>query len=803
MAENINYTDTLRRGTDKLNDSINDANYARTTADTAKSTADIAKTQSDQAINDSSAALQYNVGKYRTPSATFSDIDTDHPGAEENDRVFVRDTGKVYVKESDGSWKEFSEITAGPVNEVDDRLSSELNDIRTKRIQYVTYAMFSPPSDGVSDDGPAIKEAHEYANQNNLPVINTAGEYWINNTRNIPVKTNTDLGSSIFHIDETYNDQGHVFLVESDNEFVTVDSGLYDAILPQLIKGTEPVISELDQYNNHFLVIEDANNQVGKRVGSSVSWNMTDICYLDEHGRIVGEITWDWGGITSITAKEAEKNYLIVEGGTFLLNGQWDDGSTSTTYGDNGFLITRARTIIRGQFVGLEEGTSDNNQDPVHGFYYYEDVYDVKLEDVRVMPREKDRSGTSEDIGAGTYGIGGRRVLRSTFKNVSANGSEVHWGVFGTNMFKDFNIENCALNRVDIHFHCWNLTVNDTFVGEKGFTLTGGGKLRINNTSVKKNSFIFFRGDYGSKWDGDIDIDNCTQKIQDTETAYILEFVGQDTDYGYIITNGKNININNFTFDYDDPSNDNIARLMTFHTDGLITTTNERRRFPTQINVKNVKVQGRDKGIRLFHMADPINYYVPKVGSIDSDEVTTNTTWHFENLELESMSAPTNSIGQNHIYVGVGNDDNYGPNSIYPKITVIDCKHFHYNASKTAHKLTCERSQISVIDHYNGGAHGKGTNTFINCEFKPNITSDTGQDALFIESDRSTYIDCIFFPIIYDGSENLTQTEEQYGTFSYAAGSGGVVYGNFLFCKLSDKMGSIPSAIESGLRFNG
>src|SRR5690606_24140395 len=50
-------------------------------------------------------------------------------------------------------------------------------------------------------------------------------------------------------------------------------------------------------------------------------------------------------------------------------------------------------------------------------------------------------------------------MLNSTFRNVTAEGSMLHWGVFGTNLNKDFRLEKCQLNRVDVHFHCWNLTI--------------------------------------------------------------------------------------------------------------------------------------------------------------------------------------------------------------------------------------------------------------------------------------------------------------------------------------------------------
>jgi hypothetical protein len=71
--------------------------------------------------------------------------------------------------------------------------------------------------------------------------------------------------------------------------------------------------------------------------------------------------------------------------------------------------------------------------------------------------------------------------------------------VFGSNLVKNFVVENSRLNRVDVHFHCWNLRISNSDIGFKGITVTGGGKLILENSSCAGNSFITFRNDFGSK----------------------------------------------------------------------------------------------------------------------------------------------------------------------------------------------------------------------------------------------------------------------------------------------------------------
>lgn len=130
MAELILKTDTLNQGREKLNAAIKDAESAKNSAGQAIETSNQAKHTAEKAENKAESALQYTVGKYLEPVDTFDDIATTYPNAEENDRVFVRDTGKVYILQN-GVWQEYLEITAGPVNEVDKRLSEQIDHNKT------------------------------------------------------------------------------------------------------------------------------------------------------------------------------------------------------------------------------------------------------------------------------------------------------------------------------------------------------------------------------------------------------------------------------------------------------------------------------------------------------------------------------------------------------------------------------------------------------------------------------------------------------------------------------------------------
>src|SRR5699024_6805893 len=226
-------------------------------------------------------------------------------------------------------------------------------------------------------------------------------------------------------------------------------------------------------------------------------------------------------------------------------------GETYNGYWKNGFSITRSRTIIRNQWVGLEKGKEDVSLTPRSGFYAFSRTYDVALENVRLIPWIQDRAGKEKDVPAGTYGLSCNRTLQSRFFNVTAEGGKGYWGVFGTNLNKRFFIDHCNLNRVDVHFHCWNLHIRDSYIGYRGITVTGGGDLIIENTTVwSGHYFISFRRDFGSTWNGDIYINNCTHIPASKRDTGILRFSTANFNYHYPIHFGRNIFVQNFTVDY-------------------------------------------------------------------------------------------------------------------------------------------------------------------------------------------------------------------------------------------------------------
>lgn len=628
---------------------------------------------------------------------------------------------------------------------------------------FVNYAMFGTHSNGKEDDGIAIKKAHEFANAHAIPVNNPSGEFWLQDTRNIPIKTNTFWGSTVFHINEQFNTRtatNFEVLSQHDAFEITLTDSEKKQLLQELTLGARYVPS-LERYKNHLICIVDNDDRIGVRYGESykgTSWAKEEFFYVEEGGVIIGDIAWEFKNFTKLMAYPANTSYLTIDGGTFLMSGD-SPGPQGGAYQQGGITIRRSRTIIKNQWVGLEASARDVALTPRAGFYTFSYVYDVLLENVRLIPWEQKRAEEARIVRAGTYGIGGNRILNATFRNVTAEGSMLHWGVFGTNLNKNFVIENCQLNRVDVHFHCWNIAIRNSSIGQRGITLTGGGKLVMENTTVYHNRFIDMRQDYGGKWDGPIHIKNCTLVPQTDSEATILTLVPADFDYKYPIVVGRQISIDQFQFDYSMAPNNNATAWAIRFPGYSISSIGKRVIFPSNIQLMNITTQFRSKGIRLFSLPDTTSFYVTSgKGNITEDFLETNALVEVKNIHLE---APEANIEPVHLRISTGKASSYlDQHALYPSIQIQNCDYFS-GEIKAAAKLSIEHSIITALQVGSTEKEANAEVSFNHCTLVPRRVTKEAKYFPLHTTYGISFTNCLLCPP-HDSKQSYPEEFEQY-----------------------------------------
>ncbi|MGC9316660.1 MAG: hypothetical protein ACP5KN_01335, partial [Armatimonadota bacterium] len=602
----------------------------------------------------------------------------------------------------------------------------------------VNYRMFGAVGDGENDDGVQIKLAHEYANRHAIPVINLSGEFWIKQTNSIPIRTNVRWGHTRFHIDEEFNDRRNPrFEVLSDEptETLELDGELEQALLEKIRPGVQ-IIPELAPYAGHLITVRDDEDRIGIRAGyeNHRGWAREELFYVEEEGRIIGDIAWEFEDLTSVTATPCSDVYLVIEGGGFYVSGETPN-TGSTGYHYNGFSIHRSRTIIREQWVGLEEGASDESLAARSGFYSLRGVYDVTLEDIRLMPWEKSRREPEVAVPHGTYGIGGSRMLYCTFRNLTAEAGWVSWGVFGTNINKNFRIENCRLNRIDVHFHCWNLYIEDCDIGFKGISVTGGGDLFVEDTTRHGNSFISFRPDYGSKWDGRIRLRGCRLRPTGAGTVSVLSYRMRNFDYQYPIGFGRSVAIEDMVIDYSAaPQSEAPCWLMSI-VPFSETEAGTRLFFPGLVQFRDVRVEGREQGVRLLRIPDPYHYDLRRPGGYDGSRLDPNCTIAVETVQLERLTPERPGDTANvHLLLGGEEAVEYTDElALYPEIRFSDCDGISAHLENCIASVFLERSSINTVS----SPGLRGELAFADCRFQPAL-QDVDADIYALDSSLGT-----------------------------------------------------------------
>lgn len=607
----------------------------------------------------------------------------------------------------------------------------------------VNYKLFGALGDKINDDGIQIRAAHNFANAHLLPVINPNGEYWFSKTNAIEIRTNTDWGQSIFHFDEKFNSREPRFKILADKPPVniTLSEESKQSLLSQLKPGVQ-VIPELAPYKNCLIIIADTNDMIGLRyqsTGISKGWAREELFYVEEHGRIVGDIAWSFKDYTSLIAYPASDSYLNITGGTFYLSGD-NEGA----YFENGIRVERSRTLLSNQWVGLEPGNQDVAKIQRSGFYSLRYVFDVTVENIRLLPWEKDRVGVPM-VPQGTYGISGNRWMNVTFRNITAEGSPVHWGVFGTNLTKNFRIEGCMLNRVDVHFHCWNLYIKDSKVGQRGLTLTGGGDLFVENTNVNTNAFISFRSDYGAKWDGDIRIRNCRLIPRTNATQVsVLQFTVADFDFKYPVGYGRTLIVQDMVIDFTgDPSNKATCWLMRT-SEWSVNADKVSLFFPDKLEFSNISVRGRKQGVRLMQIFDCSKFHMTREGAYDGVRLQSNSRILFRNIDLENLSGNTGTkiADRIHLYL---NDTPGGKraDALYPDIRIQDCNNMRAFLGKGTASVKFENCTVQTIEK--DAEEFSGRLSFSGCEFDP-LIDDQPKICYDLDSELGvSFTDCIVY----------------------------------------------------------
>jgi len=424
---------------------------------------------------------------------------------------------------------------------------------RFKASGLVRYSDFGARGDSKTDDINAIAAAHAFANQHGLSVKADEGAtYYIGGkNRTAVIRTDTDFGNAAFIIDDTnvQNRNAHVFLVSSN-------------LQPFKLEGVSSLKrnqQKIDVSLSSTCLITVTNSNVKRYIRYGLNQNngssQTDIFIVDKNGNVDmnAPIIWDFDQITEIKALPIDETKLTITGGRFTTIA--NNAESKYTYYSRGIAIRRSNVLVN----GLEHritGEGDHGA-PYGGFISVGDCSSVTVQNTILTGHKTYQTIGSAGlpVSMGTYDISPNRALNLSFVNCSQTNDindSRYWGIMGSNFCKNIVYDNCTFSRFDAHMGVANATIRNSTLGHQGINAIGSGTFTVENSTIYGRNLINLRSDYGSTWQGELVIRNCTLVPaggKSTSASLISGSYSGQHDFGYTCYMPERITIENLRID--------------------------------------------------------------------------------------------------------------------------------------------------------------------------------------------------------------------------------------------------------------
>jgi len=271
----------------------------------------------------------------------------------------------------------------------------------------------------------------------------------------------------------------------------------------------------------HVLVENDTVRRYIRRgLNQNAGTPQHDVFILRPDGSIEGDIDWDYvpgvpgaHTITRIEARPIDPTPLTLRGGFFTTLANRMVQPVGYNYWARNVEITRSNTTVEG-LTHLVAGETAVGH-PYSGFLSIHDCANVTLRDCFLTPHKiySTIGSAGLPVMMGSYDIQANNVVNFTMVRCSMHAicDRTRWGLIGTNFCKNILLEDCTLSRMDTHQGVsGSYTIRRCRLGHMGLNAIGRGTLTIEDSTLYGRHLVNFRDDYGSTWEGDLVIRNCT-----------------------------------------------------------------------------------------------------------------------------------------------------------------------------------------------------------------------------------------------------------------------------------------------------
>ncbi|MEM7032341.1 MAG: hypothetical protein AAF629_22510 [Chloroflexota bacterium] len=372
----------------------------------------------------------------------------------------------------------------------------------------VTYEDFGAVGDGVTDDLPAICDAHAHANSQELTVRAKADATYHLGRQALTtiIATDTDWNTARFTIDDTQveDHKKPLFEVRSllEPEMLQIDHLARD----------QKQIAVHPKHDCHVLV-ENEQKRLYIRRGLNQNNGVPqhDCFILRRDGSIEGDIDWQYDTITRIEAHPIDEKPLVLRGGIFTTFANQMKQEVGYNYWHRNIEITRSNTEVDGLTHYVVGETAVGH--PYRGFLSAHQCANITFRNCFATGHKiySTIGAAGKPVMMGSYDLHANDVVNLSLINCRMNHicDRTRWGVIATNFCKNILLEDCTFSRMDTHMGVsGTYTVRGCTLGHMGLKAIGRGLLTIEDSTLYGRILLEFRQDYGSTWEGDVVVRN-------------------------------------------------------------------------------------------------------------------------------------------------------------------------------------------------------------------------------------------------------------------------------------------------------
>ena len=428
----------------------------------------------------------------------------------------------------------------------------------------VTYEEFGAVGDGKADDLQAVVKAHAAANARGVPVRAADGRtyYLGKGAGTAEIRTDVDFGTAKFVIDDVDCAK------RTQSVFRVAPSAR-----PFPLKGVDTLKrgqSNLGVKLPGACLLHAVNSAKKQYIRFGANQNngssQQEVFLVDADGAVDprAPIVWDFDRLTSLTAYPVDERPLVIRGGVFTTIAN----QCESTYSYHARNIQVERSNVRIEGLRHEITGELDHGAPYGGFVSVSRCANILVTNcVFTAHRMYATIGSAGvKVNMGSYDISANNAVNVSYVDCRQTTDILdtrYWGLFGSNYCKNLLYDGCEFSRFDAHMGVANATVRNSVMGHMGMNAIGFGTFLVENTKVYGRNLFNLRSDYGSTWEGEFIVRNCTF-VPGRGTKVVGNLVGGSYsgqhDFGYpchmprrIVVDGLKIDDSNHPDGYDGP----------------------------------------------------------------------------------------------------------------------------------------------------------------------------------------------------------------------------------------------------------